>query len=201
MWAVREKALKEVRGIATNVHMKPYGPLMFEHRIIEQIPKLIKKELVKVEKEGLIDPHFIDVTVGFLRNYADKCHHGKEEEILFRALESKQLSAGHKATLKRLLDDHVKARATVRSLIEAKEKYVNGDKRTLNAITKALEALAELYPAHITVEDKEFFIPVMGYFSREEQDEMVRQFLEFDRNIIHKEYKKIVDELRKMIGD
>jgi len=51
------------------------------------------------------------------------------------------------------------------------------------------------YPEHIKKEDKQFFIPVMSYFSTEEQEKMLQEFWEFDRTLIHEKYKKVVDQL------
>jgi len=51
----------------------------------------------------------------------------------------------------------------------------------------------ELYPEHIKIEDKDFFLPVMKYFSEEEQGAMVQEFYEFDRTIMHWKYGKIVE--------
>jgi hemerythrin-like domain-containing protein len=72
--------------------MLPIGPLMWEHRLIERMIKLIKAEYVTIEKTKKLDLNFIVVTTDFLRTYADRCHHGKEEEILFRELARKNLS-------------------------------------------------------------------------------------------------------------
>jgi hemerythrin-like domain-containing protein len=176
--------------------VRPYGPLMVEHRIIEQIVPLIRAEVRNIDKSKSIDPHFINVTVGFLRTYADKCHHGKEEDILFKALKEKELSKGHFETLRQLLEEHDLARSNVRELLDAKARYVKGDKTAVAEIRKRLLALAKIYPAHIALEDKHFFIEVMKYFSDKEQQKMVRDFWEFDRKMIHEEYREKVSRLK-----
>ena len=38
---------------------------------------------------AFVDPVFIDTAVDFIHTYADRCHHGKEEDILFKALAAK----------------------------------------------------------------------------------------------------------------
>ena len=42
-------------------------------------------------------------------------------------------------------------------------------------------------------------IPVMEYFSQDEQQKMLEKFWEFDRTMIHEKYKKTVEELEKTI--
>jgi hemerythrin-like domain-containing protein len=177
--------------------MKPYGPLMVEHRLIEQIVSLMKAEIDRIDNSGSIDPRFIGATVKFLRIYADKCHHGKEEDLLFAALRKKEISDDDSKILDRLMDDHTVARQTVKTLADAKELYYKGDKGTLALMRECLVKLVALYPAHIEIEDKHFFIPVMKYFSDAEQAKMISDFAEFDRKIIHTEYQDVVKQLKE----
>ena len=69
--------------------MQARGPLMIEHRLIERMLKLVNKVLIKIEKQETVDPVFVDTVVDFIRTYADRTHHGKEEDILFRELKKK----------------------------------------------------------------------------------------------------------------
>ena len=66
-----------------SVNLLPIGPLMREHRLIERMVKLMEEEMRKISETKEINPDFIDVAINFVRTYADKCHHGKEEDILF----------------------------------------------------------------------------------------------------------------------
>ena len=131
------------------------------------------------------------ISVGFLREYADKCHHGKEEDILFKGLKSKNLSDGHREILQRLIDEHSAARAAVKKLESASAENNRA------AALESMKFLSWLYPKHIELEDRHFFIPVMDYFTEDEQQKMVGEFFEFDRNIIHNKYRKIAEELEK----
>ena len=59
--------------------MMPAGPLMIEHRLIERMIKVMQSELVKMRQQNQADVIFIDTAIDFIRMYADRCHHGKEE--------------------------------------------------------------------------------------------------------------------------
>ncbi len=94
-----------------------------------------------------------------------------------------------------MINDHIYARGLVAKLVAAKDKYVGGDTVSLTAIRDLLEILTEFYPKHIEKEDREFFLPAMAYFSREEMDRMLAEMWEFDRKMIHEKYTKLVEKL------
>ena len=148
--------------------MKPIGPLMWEHLTIERILSLFQAKSSWMQQENSIDLIFIDTSVDFMRTYADRTHHGKEEEILFRDLYRKKLSPEHARMMTELIEDHKYTRTLTGRLVEVKEKYVNGDKAALRDVVSCLKALAEFYPPHIEKEDKHFFFSIMDYFSKEE---------------------------------
>jgi len=64
--------------------MLPIDALMQEHRLIERMISQMNKELLRMKETNEVNSAFIDVVVDFIRVYADRCHHGKEEGVLFR---------------------------------------------------------------------------------------------------------------------
>jgi hemerythrin-like domain-containing protein len=178
--------------------MLPIGLLMIEHRLIERLISVIAKHAERIKKDKLTDVDFIDDCVDFIKSYADRCHHGKEENILFKELKNESLSANHQETLNKLIIEHNHARSITSNLQAARDKYFNSISDAERQIFSFeiygyLKALTELYPEHIKKEDREFFLPIMDYFSDMEKDEMLAQFLEFDRKLIHEQYKRIVE--------
>ena len=132
----------------------PVDFLMQEHRIIERMIPPIKNELSKIKETKEVNPEFIDITIDFIRTYADHCHHGKEEGILFRELAKKKLAGEHDTIMKELINEHVYARTATSNLEKAKDNYVNGNTEARNDVWKFLNDLAEFYPKHIKKEDK-----------------------------------------------
>ncbi len=174
--------------------MKPIGPLMHEHRLIEKMIAIIRREKNNIAATNSLDAVFIDTAVDFIRTYADKTHHGKEADILFRDLESKKMTPDHKKIMKELIDEHKFARKVTGELVQAKEDYLKkGEKKYLDIIVERLDTLVNFYPEHIRKEDKDFFFPILDYFTKEEQDAMLKEFYEFDRNMIHVKYKSVVE--------
>ena len=156
--------------------MKPIGPLMWEHRLIERLVLVLEKELKNIDTSRKADVDLLTTAVDFFRTYADRTHHGKEEDILFRDLRKKPLSAEHARIMRELIDEHVHARKIVAALVDATNKYASGDESSLKDIVKHLKELVGLYPAHIEKEDKHFFFPILDYFSQQEQDAMLEEF-------------------------
>ena len=140
-------------------NMLPAGPLMKEHRLIERIIKPMEKKIQQMERTKQADIPFIEGIVDFLRTYADRCHHGKEEDVLFSRLDKKPISDKHRQIMQSLLGEHVYARKTVIALAAAKEKYKAKDPGALKEIIERMKDLALLYPKHIETEDKHFFLP------------------------------------------
>ena len=170
----------------------PIGPLMIEHRLIERMISVIEKELNRLENEKLLEPTLIDTFIDFIRTYADRCHHGKEEDILFRELKQKSLSSEHEKILYELIEEHKFGRKITKQMADATMNYVKGNGKSFETIVGCMKTLVDFYPQHIEKEDKHFFIPVMQYFSSEEKDSMLEEGFEFDKNLIHAKYKDIV---------
>lgn len=176
--------------------MKPRGLLMMEHRLIEKMIGIIGEEIPRIKKAGKIDPAFIDTVVDFIRIYADRTHHGKEEDILFRDSATKDMSESDSKIMQELIQEHKDGRKTVGELVKAKEDYVKG-KDTLGVILDKLGALADFYPRHIRKEDDVFFPDSEKYFSEEELQVMLKQCIQFDSKMIHEKYKLVVEQLKK----
>jgi hemerythrin-like domain-containing protein len=90
--------------------MMPIAPLMIEHRLIERMIKVMRTEVEAIRKTGRLRPEFIDQAVDFIRIYADRCHHGKEEDILFELLARTAISDQYRETMEELREDHARAR-------------------------------------------------------------------------------------------
>ncbi len=176
--------------------MKPRGLLMIEHRLIEKMLLVIDKEIIEIRKKGAVDPVFVDTAVDFIRTYADRTHHGKEEDILFKVLESKNLDENDRKMMADLVDEHNRVRKRVREVVAAKERYVGGDKTAVEDIMMGLTWLSEFYPHHIRKEDDAFFPNTEKYFKENELDGLLQAFREFDMSMIHEKYNKLVKELQ-----
>ena len=49
--------------------------------------KILDKVCARLESKEKVDPEHLEPIVEFFRVFADKCHHGKEEDLLFPEME------------------------------------------------------------------------------------------------------------------
>jgi hemerythrin-like domain-containing protein len=167
---------------------------MIEHRLIEKL--LAHAETLANEMtQETYDPVLIDSIVDFIKTYADRTHHGKEEDILFRELARKDLRGDDLLTMNELVAEHKQARAKVKAITELNEHYKHGDRKCLSQIREIILWLAAFYPVHIAKEDKEFLPKSEKYFNSGELDAMLQTFWTFDRNMIHEKYQGIVESI------
>lgn len=170
---------------------------MREHRLIEQIITPLRTELKHISHQNMAHPSFIYNVVDFFKTYADRYHHGKEEDILFKELRKKELAPDHMRIITELEEEHRFARRTVGALVEATEKWSQGDYDALPIISDNLRKLVELYPQHIEKEDKHFFFPCQEYFTKEEREKILQEGYEFDKNFTNLNYKERMNILLK----
>lgn len=180
--------------------MLPAGPLMIEHRLIEQAVSLIEKESEIIRSGGKLDLPLLTSMIDFMRIYADRCHHGKEEEILFSYLEGKDMDEEHREMMSVLIDDHRRSRALTAELTELLESFRRGEQGAVDDVVRILDTLSQIYPDHIRREDKVFFPVAMKYLSKEESDDMLARFEEFDSTLIHERYKAEVERMMAQMG-
>jgi hemerythrin-like domain-containing protein len=176
--------------------MDPRGPLMIEHRLIEKMIEVISREVDQFSRGKQPEPVFIDTMVDFIRTYADRTHHGKEEEIMFKTLAEKKMKPEDKKVMQELIKEHELGRAMVRAIVESYKKFTEAKKQEdFVLLIKNMKFLTQFYPIHIEKEDKVFFPACLQYLTKEDQQQMLAQFNDFDRQMIHEKYEAVVQGL------
>lgn len=175
--------------------MQPIAPLMIEHRLVDRMIAVIDAEQNRMDRDKTVDPAFVDTIIDFIVFYVDKTHHVKEENILFAAVATRDITAEQKKIMDELIQEHRMALQIVERLSDAKLRYEKGDVAAIQGINTALGEITTLYRKHVITEDKHFFLPVMKYFSKEEKDAMLQQMWDYDRTMIHVKYRDVIKRL------
>lgn len=107
-----------------------------------------------VEGKEVVDGDFRKM-IAFARNYADKHHHGKEEQIFFREMSGKLGEAGYKLVQHGMLVEHDLGRLHMSELEKALDRYQENP-RTIDKVSILAEAMgyAGLLQRHIDKENQ-----------------------------------------------
>ena len=107
--------------------------------------------------------------------FADKCHHGKEEDLLFPRLELKGMPR-HGGPIGVMLHEHDQGRAYIREMVEAAVEYSSGDAGAGLKWSGAARNYTALLRNHIEKENQILFVVAERILSDSEQEELAREF-------------------------
>lgn len=154
--------------------MKSLDVLQDEHRGIEAMLSIVEAAASHLERGGEVDPQVFAGAVDFFQNFADGCHHAKEEETLFPLLATRGLTADNSA-VGALLAQHNQGRACVGDMRAAAERLARGDRHAREALSNSARAYAKLLRVHIEIEEA-FFSQAAQILSVEDDQRLVDQF-------------------------
>ena len=100
--------------------------LSTEHRVIEVLLNCLEKISADALKSGKLDSEAANKAIDVIRNFADKCHHGKEEGHLFPALISRGMPR-EGGPVGQMLIEHEMGRSFVRGMADSVIKAAAGD--------------------------------------------------------------------------
>ncbi|MHB8764679.1 MAG: hemerythrin domain-containing protein [Deferrisomatales bacterium] len=123
-----------------------------EHRLILRMIDLLERNTVRLEQGRFEEWAFFLDAVDFIRSYADRFHHAKEEDILFRELVRNGMPAENSPVAAMLLA-HDHGRAFVRGMEEATLRARAGDRAAVPQIVENARGYAALLRDHIDKED------------------------------------------------
>ena len=170
-----------------------------EHRVIEKVVSAARELNVKIEAGQKPDVDLLRKIIDFMRTYADKCHHGKEEELLFPALGNLGVPI-EGCPLGALMGEHTRGRFLVTNLAEGTEMLAAGDESGFEKIKKGLSGIITLYPNHIWKEDFLLFPMTHKVMSTDAMKDMLQPFMDVDERIgkaALKQYRDFAEEISK----
>jgi hemerythrin-like domain-containing protein len=105
--------------------MKPTEALKKEHEAIKLMLRILEEVSERLESGEKVGPERPESILEFIRVFADKCHHGKEEGLLFPAMEKVGIPRA-RGPIGVMLFEHKEGRNFVKGMSEAVEKYADG---------------------------------------------------------------------------
>jgi hemerythrin-like domain-containing protein len=171
----------------------PIDELGSEHRVIEQVVDGLGAFAGRIADGGDVHIPALQRLVEFLRVFVDECHHGKEELLLFPALEEQGVS-GTGCPLGGHLAEHKKGRVLVDELEQACAAFeAQATSSTRRQLIERLRMLRDLYSAHIWKEDNLLFPLAARVLTETDVDTLQTQFRSVDARIGPERIKAHVD--------
>jgi hemerythrin-like domain-containing protein len=179
-------------------HMTPTQLLKQEHQTILLVISVAEREVGKIGRTGKVDGEKVNKIIDFLRNFADRCHHAKEENILFVRMQEKGMPADS-GPIFVMLREHEENRKNVAAMAEALQKAIAGEESAVAAVKDNLTAYAVRLKAHIDKEDNVLYPMADRMFSDDDQRKLAEAFDKVEKEEVgegvHEKYHGLANEL------
>jgi hemerythrin-like domain-containing protein len=177
--------------------MKATDILMDEHRVIEQVLNCLEKLADRCEAGETLDSRSAVEALEFFRNFADRCHHGKEEGHLFPLLEARGFSRQGGPTGV-MLHEHEEGRRLLAAMARAVERD------TPREFVQHARAYVDLLREHIRKEDHCLFPMAAGILSGTDAESLAQRFEHVENAEMgegtHEHYLELANTLADRLG-
>lgn len=174
--------------------------LMDEHRLIERVLNAMHLTATRLTHAEYLRPAFFINAALFIKNYADGCHHRKEEGILFVAM-SPSAPFSQAGPVAVMLAEHEKGRQFTQEMRVAAEMWEKGDNSAQGAVVQNALGYVALLRQHIYKEDNILFPMADQLLSSDQQKKVAADFkragIEEARAGIHEKYLALAEVLDK----
>jgi len=160
-----------------------------DHKLIEKVLQALDSTIVLLKDGKEIPEQILLPTLDFTQNFTDVCHHGKEEEALFPALEKSGMPT-HMGPIRMMVVDHKRTKVIAGKIEEASKKYLNTDDSADLII--ALQEYVQHVTEHLWKENNRLFMMADARLNHAAKD--------IDKNLEDIEAKKL-KELGKSRSD
>lgn len=150
--------------------------LVEEHKLIKRMIDVLEKAANSLENGNEINPIIFEQAADFIRNFADKFHHAKEEDILFKEMIKKGMPEKD-SPIEAMLIEHEQGRNFVKGIIKATGELKKGDEKATAEIVKNARGYTELLREHIDKEDNILY-PLAERMLAGEEDRIKKEFEE-----------------------
>jgi hemerythrin-like domain-containing protein len=179
--------------------MKATDELKKEHQGIELMLRILQAVSGKIGSGERIHSEHLDGILEFLSIFVDKCHHGKEEEFLFPALEKTGILR-EGGPIGVMLNEHEQGRKLVARLKVAVRSYTSGDKTAAGSIHVTANEYIALLTQHIVKENTVLFPMADARLNSDKDTELFEAFEQLEQNRIgigkHAEFHALLDQLQ-----
>ncbi len=183
------------------VNMNGIALMVDEHKVIKRMLAVVRKACFGVMSGKEIDYTDFERMIDFVRSYADKHHHGKEEKILFNKMVDEIGGPAEKLINYGMLVEHDLGRLFIRELEEALGKVKAGDQEAkLDVIANAI-SYTHLLHRHIDKEDAVVYTFAEKQLKQDTLDRVNNECAAFEEEMkledVQNKYLHLVEELEQ----
>ncbi len=179
--------------------MKSIDELIAEHKAVMLSLAILEKVEQAIAKDDSQASSDLAELLEFFKGFVDKCHHAKEEDILFPELEQLGV-ARHGGPISVLLQEHQAGRQHIQDLSVHLSQLQTGDKKAAAQIAMHSRAYIETLSAHIEKENKVLFPLAEKLMTSEIDKHLVNQFFDIERDRVgagkHEAYHAMLHRLK-----
>lgn len=163
--------------------MKATDTLKNEHEAVKLMMRILDAACSKIKAGQKIPPADVDDMIDFLKVFVDRCHHGKEEQILFPRLESAGVPR-EGGPIGVMLAEHEQGRSYIRNMSQAITDQKAGVAAAATLFVENARAYNELLEQHISKENNVLFVMADKLLNAEVQDKLSDEFEELEEKVI-----------------
>jgi hemerythrin-like domain-containing protein len=179
--------------------MKATEELKEDHKAIKIALSILTKISKRLKSGKKIDPEDLGQILEFIKTFADKCHHGKEEDLLFVAMENVGIPRD-RGPIGVMLREHEMGRSYVKNMSESVEKYKAGELSYSSQFVENAKKYVDLLTQHIDKENNILYPMADMQLSEEKQRELIEKFEELEQERIgtgkHEELHELLHRLK-----
>jgi hemerythrin-like domain-containing protein len=176
----------------------PTQVLKDEHALILEALDAIERKVTALEAGAAPDRGYFEKAVQFLRTFADQCHHGKEENLLFKTMVDRGFPR-QGGPIAVMLHEHETGRSFIRGIAEG-AAAVGTDPGAAKKIIENGRGYIGLLRAHIDKENHVLFPMADNVLSSEDQEHLGKEFERFEAEEtgagVHEAMLKLLEELK-----
>lgn len=167
--------------------------LVQEHRVIESMLLCLEHLIQESEQNGKLDSEQAMNIILFFREFADACHHGKEEDILFRFSDAK--TGGHEP-VEVLKEEHIEGRGYVKNMIHNTGKAAAGDPEAILLFCENARDLIDMLRRHIEREDEVVFPMIEELCQSGDAERLWQNFIMVEKDAGGDRHKRFIDSAK-----
>ncbi|MCF8092489.1 MAG: hemerythrin domain-containing protein [Desulfotignum sp.] len=177
--------------------MKSIDQLKNEHEGIKIVFRVLRKMCESLQSNQTIDTTHFEGILDFFQIFVDKCHHGKEEDLLFPAM----IQAGipEQGPIEAMLSEHATGRSHIKTISQAFTRFKSGDTAVAGALAHACEQYILLMLDHIYKENNILYPMGESRFSQDIDEKLFQDFETLEQERIgkgkHEAFHEMINQL------